>query len=254
MLATKRTIVVVAVLLVLVVHATMTLTGARNDQSPKKPDDVTPIQEGVLTEKQKAHSKLFKKYDDVTRGRKLRDLAAQSGDVDVVKGLPTVLVPESFNLQNYLRSLTCKADAVVVATVQSKSSQIIEEGTFVFTDYETRVDEVLKNPSTQINLTENITVTRVGGAVILNGHQIRAIDRRQEVLEVGSQYLLYLRFIPTTNSFRAFAGPSSEDTFQIFESKIKQTSGKLLPLARRTEDLATFMVLARSSTQSPCTN
>ena len=251
---TKRTFVVVAVLLVLVVPATMILTGAQNYQSPKKLDDATPIQEGVLTEKQKAHSKLFKKYDDVTRGRKLRDMVAQSGDVEVVKGLPTVLVPESLNLQDYLRGLTCKADAVVVATVQSKSSQIIEEGTFVFTDYEARVDEVLKSPSAQINPTQTITVTRVGGAVILNGHHVRATDHRQEVLDIGNQYLLYLRLIPTTTAFRAFAGPGSEDTFQIFGSKIKQNSGKLLPLARRSEDLNTFMVLARSATQSPCTN
>ena len=254
MLGPKRTFVVVAVLLVLVIPATMILTSARNYQSSKKPDDATPIQEGVLTEKQKAHSKLFKKYDDVTRGRKLRDLVAQSGDIDVVKVLPTVLVPESFTLEGYLKDLTCKADAVVVATVQSKSSQIIEEGTFIFTDYEARVDEILKSHSAQIKPTQSITVSRVGGAVILNGHHVRATDHRQEALGIGNQYLLYLRLIPTTNSFRAFAGPGSEDTFQVVGSKIKQTSEKLLPLARRTEDLDTFMVLARSATQNPCTN
>ena len=251
MQGTKKTFVVAVVLLVLVVPATVILTSARNYQSPKKPDDATPIQEGVLTEKQKAHSRLFKKYDGVTRGRKLRDLVAQSGDVEVVKGLPTALVPESFTLEGYLKDLTCKADAVVVATIQSKSSQIIEEGTFIFTDYEARVDEILKSHSAQINPTQSITVTRVGGAVILNGHHVRATDHRQEVLEVGTQYLLYLRLIPTTNSFRAFAGSSSEDTFQIFGSKIRQTSDKALPLARRSEDLNTFMVLARTATQNP---
>jgi hypothetical protein len=224
----------------------MILTGAQ-ERAPKKPDDATPIQEGVLTEKQKAHSKLFKKYGDVTQGRKLRDLVAQNGDVDVVKVLPTVLVPESFTLEGYLTDLTCKADAVVLVTVQARSSQIIEEGTFIFTDYEARVDEVLKSHSAQVNPTQSITISRVGGAVILNGHHVRAIDRRQELLEIGTKYLLYLRLIPATNSFRAFAGTSSEDTFQIAGSKIKQTSDKVLLLARRSEDLDTFMVLARTA-------
>jgi hypothetical protein len=93
---------------------------------------------------------------------------------------------------------------------KGKSSQMIEEGTFIFTDYEARVDEALKSYSAQINSTQAITVTRIGGAVILNGHHVRATDHRQEVLEIGNQYLLYLRLIPTTNSFRAFAGPGSE--------------------------------------------
>ena len=252
MMNKKGTNVLVLVLMLLALQATMVLTGARNDQ-PQKKDDATPIQEGVLTEKQKTHSKLFKRYEDVTRGRKLRELVAESGDVEVEKGLPTVLVPESFTLQNYLRDLTCNADAVVIATMQSKSSQIIEEGTFVFTDYEARVDEVLKSPSSQIDPARNITITRIGGAVILNGHHVRAIDHRQEVLDIGGQYLLYLRFITATNSFSAFAGAGSEDTFQIVGSKIKQTSRKPLPLARRTEDLDTFIVLARSASKSPCT-
>ncbi|HEV8370138.1 MAG TPA: hypothetical protein VGQ39_19455 [Pyrinomonadaceae bacterium] len=251
----KRVSLPIAALFVLALAATLTLIGAQNDQSSKKDDDATPIKEGVLTEKQKAHSKLFKRYEVVTRGRKLRDLVAESGDVDVVKELGDVLVPQAFNLQDYLKNLTCKADAVVVATVQTKSSQIIEEGTFVFTDYQVVVDEVLKSSSTPINPTQNITVTRVGGAVILNGHHVRATDHRQENLAVGGRYLLYLRFIPATSSFQAFANTASEDTFQLIGPKIKQTSAKALPLGQgESADLDTFMILARTATQSPCTN
>jgi hypothetical protein len=255
MLSKKRAFVLVAGLLVLVLHATITLPGARNEQSPKKPDDATLIQEGVLTEKQKAHSKLFKKYEDVARGRKVRDLVDERGDVELVKELGDVLVPNSTSLQEYLTNLTCRADAVVVGTVQSKSSQINEEGTFIFTDYQLLVSEVVKSGSTAINPPQNITVTRAGGAVILNGHHVKAIDRREELLAVGGQYVLYLRLIPVTSSFQAFVDPASEDTFKVIGSKIKQTSKKAIPLGpRQAIDLDTFIVLARTAAQSRCAN
>jgi hypothetical protein len=158
-------------------------------------------------------------------------------------------------MQGYLNELTCRADAVVIGKVQAKSSQLIEEGTFVFTDYEILVEAVLKSPLSQINQNGSITVTRVGGTVGLNGHIVRAIDHRQEPLAVGGEYLLYLRSISTTGSFQAFGDSASEDTFQITGGKIKQTSEKALPLGRRqTADLGSFMTQARLAVQSPCGN
>jgi hypothetical protein len=251
--STKRVLLLVAALSLLTLFTTMGLSGARNDQQ-KKRDDATPIQEGVLTEKQKAHSRIFKRYEGVTKGRKLRELVAESGDVEVEKGLGDVLVPDSLNLQDYLQNLTCKADAVVIGTVRSKSSQIIEEGTFVFTDYELAVDQVLKNTATEINPSQTITVTRVGGAVILNGHHVQAIDHRQEALALGGRYLLYLRFIPETGSFRAFADTASEDSYRLTGSKIIQTSGKAMPLGKRQADLTNFLLTARTAAEGPCTN
>ena len=260
MRSNKTALLLVAALSVSIVAAAITLTGAQNDRAPnaqssKKVDDATPIQEGVLTEKQKAHSKLFKRYEGVTRGRKLRDLVAESGDVEVVKELGTVLVPDSVNLQEYLKNLTCKADAVVIGKVQAKSSQIIDEGTFVFTDYQLTVDEVLKSAVTQVTPTQTLTVTRVGGAVILNGHHVRATDHRQEALSPGGRYLLYLRFVPETGAFRAFADTASEDTFQLLGSKIMQTSAKAMPLGKRqAAELEVFMLAARTAAEGSCAN
>jgi hypothetical protein len=45
-------------------------------------EEATPIQEGVMTQKQKEHSKLYK-GKAYTRGRKIADLVTEKGDVEV---------------------------------------------------------------------------------------------------------------------------------------------------------------------------
>lgn len=250
----KTHFLLLAALLVLPTIATVTLTGWAQDRSSSHGREIpTPVQEGQLTAKQMWHSKLFKRYDTVTGGRKLRDLVAERGDVEVVRVLGDVLVPANFSIQTYLNNLTCRADAVVVGTVDAKSSQLIEEGTFIFTDYELLVEEVFKSPPASIEQNANITVTRVGGFIGLNGHAVRAIDHNQERLRVGERYLLYLRSIPATGSFQAFANSASEDTFQISGRNIKQTSGKAMPLGKRSiADVDLFLTQAKLSIQSPC--
>jgi hypothetical protein len=247
----------------LIVFAVLALGGAtaaarfqvQSQKIPEGPvqEQATVIEEGQMTEKQRQHSKLFKRYESATGGRKLRELVAEKGDVGIVRDIGDVLVPASFNIQDYLSELTCAADAVVLGNVQAKSSQLIEEGTFVFTDYQISVEEVLKSRALPINKNATITVTRVGGVIALNGHTVRAVDHRQEPLSVGGRYLLYLRLIPTTGSFRAFADSASEDTFQVIGRKIVQTSEKALPLGRRhTTDVDNFMTQVKLAVQTPC--
>ena len=140
----------------------------RGDLEKQRLLDATPIQKGVMTAKQKKHSKIFKGYRDRA---KISDLMAQRGDIEIIQPVGNVRTPQSFNLDNYLQELSCKADAVVAGTVKSKASQINEDGTFVFTDYEFTSEEVLKNNAVApINSSTGITITRTGGAVKLNGH------------------------------------------------------------------------------------
>ena len=44
-----------------------------------------------------------------------------------------------------ITNLSCDADAIVVGEVTSKSSQLTEDQDFIFTDYELKVEEVIKN-------------------------------------------------------------------------------------------------------------
>lgn len=252
----KKTIsLVLAALTVTVMTAMANLPNkTQNSGAPAGQEEATPIQEGVMSERQKKHSKIFKRFEEATRGRKLRDLVAERGDVEVRETVGTTFMPKSFNLRQYLQDLTCEADAVVIGIVQSKSSQLIEEGTFVFTDYEVRAEEVLKNnvamPTGQ---SSEITVTRSGGTVKLNGHTVRAIDYRSEPLEVGARYLLYLKYIPETGAYRPFGNSMSDDTLRLSGEKVTQVSRKALPLGRRgVANVDTFMAEVRGALSDSC--
>lgn len=216
----------------------------------------TPIREGVMTGKQKKHSKIFGRFEAYTRGKKLRELVAERGDVYVIVPNGDVQLPASFNLHDFFLNLTCQADAVIIGTVKSKTSQIIEEGTFVFTDYELIVTDVLKNNvAAPIELNGSITYTSPGGAVELNGHVIRAVQRGRRPLQVGEDYLLYLKFIPETGAFKGFSNSRDSDTFQIKDGVITQVSDRPLPLGtKRTTAADAFMAEARAVLNQACKN
>ena len=214
----------------------------------------TLIQEGVMTDKQKKHSKIFKGFGVRNGGKKLRDIANEIGDVYLVNMVADGKLTTGFNLQQYLNRLTCESSAVVVATVLSKSSQLIDEGTFTFTDYELTVREVLKNNvAAPIQLNQTITYTSPGGAIKLGGKTISTVDYRGEPLQLGKQYLLYLNFIPDTGSYKGFSNEVDGDTFELVNGIIAQASKKLLPLgAKRTTDANEFMGAVRVAGYQAC--
>ena len=218
--------------------------------------EATPIQEGVMTEKQKKHSKLFGDFGLAAQGKKLRELVVERGDVYLVATVGNVITPRSFNLKDFLHNLTCQADAVVIGTVKSKASQIIEEGTFVFTDYELTVTDVLKNnPAAPIVPTNIITYTSPGGAVESNGHVIRAVNRSRDPLQIGENYLLYLKFIPETGAYKGFSSSRDGDTFQIKNGAVIQASDRLLPLGTKRSTVADgFMAEVYAVLSQPCSN
>ncbi|HVF48576.1 MAG TPA: hypothetical protein VNA19_00735 [Pyrinomonadaceae bacterium] len=222
---------------------------------PMPPEEATLIQEGVMTAKQKEHSKLFKGYTWFSDGKKIKDIAAQKdGEIEVNAPLEDTLRYPQPSLGEYLQKMTCEADAVVIASVKSKSSNLTESGTFLFTDYEVTVREVLKNQETApIRQGQDITVTRGGGAVKLNGRIIRAIDTNAGRLQVGREYLLYLRFVPATGAYRPFGNAISEDSFQIDGGKTAQISRKQWPLGQYAKaETDAFLGEAREALHSQC--
>jgi len=127
--------------------------------------EATRIQPGMMTEKQKEHSKLYKYYNIAHKGKKLVDRGKGIHDVRVVIGEPLsnpfqdLLTPQEF-----LHQLSCKSDAVVIVKVVDKESQLTEDEDFLFSDYSVKVIELLKNnEKDSIDLDSVLTVTRPGG-------------------------------------------------------------------------------------------
>ena len=188
-------------------------------ESPQQDQDsATQIQRGVMTEKQRAHSKLYKRYEST---QKIPDLVQrEKDDVEVYRLLPLGVDATGGSLPStseILRRITCNANAVVRGVVKDKSSQLTEGESFVFTDYEITVEEVLKN-NNAAPIGNEITLTRPGGTILLNGKRVRAIDESFQPLKVGGEYILFLRFLSETGTYTSI---ESGESFRIFKNKIK---------------------------------
>lgn len=217
-------------------------------QLPNK-EEPTPVQEGVMTGRQKKHAKLFKGYAALLKGKKLSDLPSETGEVNVQSMVGDMPLPRSFNLAEYLQQSACAADAVVIGTVSSKASQLTEDGSFTFTDYEVKVGEVLKdNPAAPLQVDGSITVTRAGGAVRLNGRTLRATDFAEKPLEANGRFVLFLKYLPETGAYRPYIGSVGDGSFQLRGEKLLQVSDEVLPLgAHRATDAAPFLAEVRSA-------
>jgi hypothetical protein len=167
-------------------------TSHQRTSATAKPNDATSKQEGKMTASQREHSKLYKAY---APGGNLRELAASSTtDVEVVNGIGQQAFSSNsapFNLRDYLREMARDSDAIVVGTVTTKASFLTADESFVFSDYDLNVEEILKDNSAQPIKLTSLTVTRPGGTVTVGGRAIHATDESLEPLALGNRYLLF---------------------------------------------------------------
>lgn len=228
---TTRLKLTFASLLALLTVAMMTNQYA---QSQSKPQGVrqaaSPVQSGRMTDKQRVHSR---RYNGLGLGRKLTEIPSEkktrNGDVDVsiVRGPGMPFSSGSEEPNSEIEKAAWKADAIVIGTIKTKASQLSEDETFVFTDYDISVDQVLKdNPVAPVQAASLITVTAPGGKILLDGRVIQAIDKSLEPFEIGGRYLLFLRFIPETTSYWVSGVDASA---QILD-------GQAVPLHERTAE------------------
>jgi hypothetical protein len=197
----------------------------------------TPVEEGVLTDKQKAHSKLYEAYE---RRIKIRDeLIKRQGELVLNRiSCPFLSMEPQPDL---ITELAQSSDAVLTGTVVSKSSQITTGGTYVFTDYELRVAEVFKDAATHtLRPDTTITVTRPGGKVLLFGQVAHFRDNWFKPLLPGRRYVLFLTYLPSTGAYQAV---NADGTFDITETRVESLSdGTVRPFER---ELTPFITKVR---------
>jgi hypothetical protein len=191
-----------------------------NGAADSPQEEATPVQLGVMTKKQREHSKLYRRYDT---GRKIADLLqTEKGDLwlsrlsplgaDLSNGVLPTLADE-------VKEIICSADVVVLGVVRSKLSQITEDCSFVFTDYGFSVEETLKgNNSSPVGPNQEITISRPGGTISINGRIVRALDESFQPLKIGSQYVLFLHSVPNAD---AYSSIDSGESFEILGDKLK---------------------------------
>lgn len=84
--------------------------------------------------------------------------------------------------------------AVVIGTVLSGNSFISKNRTAVYSDYQVRIDEVLKQgPTRTLAVGDQVVASRPGGAIHYpSGHRTNFLMIHHGLPEIGSQYILFL--------------------------------------------------------------
>ncbi len=220
------------------------------------------LQTGVLTEKQKHHSKLYKEY---RRDKKIPEQVAETNfdfgmtwGTGFPGGQPGVSPP---TFSERITKLTCEADAVVVGEVSSKSSQLTEDQDFIFTDYELKVEEVIKNnASDQMTPRGEITVTGPGGKIQINNRIVEAIDLSFPPLIVGERYLLFLKSTSIADGYKAV---NKESRFHLTDDGVETIpipipnrlkNAKNMPKPKNLGQASTFLSPVREAVASGCSD
>lgn len=212
-------LVIAAIAWLIPSNAAQTQVQTSSDQKT----DATPIQVGVMSEKQRVHSRLIERGDQYTAGRRLDDFVDGQPSGAYIEPPLEITSPDvpRLSFPDFIKNLMCEADAVVTAVVTDRTSQLTEQKKFVFTDYTMLVTEVYKG---HLDIAPNvgITVTRPGGKVSINGRIVTAVDSSYQLLESGKRYLLFLRYIPETGAYWS----ETKGTFLIDnDGLIPQTEG-----------------------------
>lgn len=203
----------------------------------------------------KERSQLVYKGANNPHSHKLRDIAAiAKGDVRIERelGLPS-LTPASgpFDLQTFLAKRACDAKAIVIGNVVNGTSQLTEDGSFIYTTYEFRIENVLKNnPSQSIIEGQMVNILRTGGTLELNGRRVVAEDKAAKSLEAGERYLLFLSYLPEKTAYVA-----DNLGYQIKREKtIKLTEQKLQQGLESGTDVQLFESYVREALSASCSS
>ncbi len=176
--------------------------------------EATPVQAIQMTAQQQGDSRLYRHYSG---GPSVRDLlSSQEGEYICFgrnTGLPGGLPDQPAKSQREaIRELVRSADAVVVGIVQDKTSLLTDTGDFIFTNYSLTPQEILKdNPADPIKKKTALTVSRPGGLIRIDDRVVEAVDEAFPLLQKGSRYVLFLRYIVTTGSYLALGSVATYD-------------------------------------------
>jgi hypothetical protein len=84
--------------------------------------------------------------------------------------------------------------AVIVGTVMNAQGFVSQDRTYVYSDFEVRVDEILKQDGkAKLSVGKTVVVSRIGGSVYFpSGHMRKYMVMGQGMPKIGSRYVLFL--------------------------------------------------------------
>lgn len=129
--------------------------------------DATPVQLGALTQTQRFHSRLHNGFGQNPAAKPISQwIASEKGHMEVLGRYVNgrMFLPPDYPQvpADYFGRLAHDSDAIVRGQTINKNSQITEDDSFLFTDYEVVVREVFKT-----NKTKPMNVGRMWGFLLL---------------------------------------------------------------------------------------
>lgn len=244
----KKTVLILLLLITGVVGILLFINTTQGQQSRQQDSEDVPtvVTRGKFTEKEKKYSEEYKKlYPD--RTEKLGEVVRYAkerksqGEVTVSLGIPmfpTVGLQPS--AREVLRNLSCEADAVVLGSVENKESHLTEDETWIYTEYDFSVDEIIKdNLALSIVLNDKIKITRPGGLIKLDNQVVRVQDSLYEQLKKNKKYLLFLKFVPSTQGYLV---SNVKGDFVLEGKRLKSLSQANIPNDLRSTDDYQFVL------------
>lgn len=139
-----------------------------------------------LFDKYKSHRRVFEKG-----GR----LSSFGDDIIPLGGRPALPSTTA-----KIREMACRADFIFSGTALSRKSMPIEDGTFLFSDYQFKVDRVVRS-ARPLSQGDVVVVTRPGGEVTGPGPAASSYRADFPRLPVGQPLLLMVVEIPGDSGF-----------------------------------------------------
>lgn len=171
------------------------------------------IPQSVLIGRIKANRSQYPQWD---KGHSLKDEVLATGH-DVVR--------RPIKLDDFVKCLNCPperdddnslvkfaargSDLVATGTVVGNISSLTTKNDFIFTDSEFKIDEIWRGSISPEVLDDSgtmdeITITSPGGRVKINTHRVEEYVSNRMSLQIGHKYLLFLKYLPESHSYKAF--------------------------------------------------
>lgn len=195
--------------------------------------DATPVQLGNLTMRQQIHGRLFNGVGKHVGGKTITEwIASYRGQrivlVTMLMGRQFLTSAEPPTAEDFFGRLAADSDAIILGRVTNKVSQITEDDSFLFTDYDVTVSEALKdNVFSRISKSSTVVVTCPGGKIVIDDVILKAGGNGDALLPVGEQdLLLFVKFIPETGAYKL---SQSNGAFELNGTSVRPLVS-LLPL------------------------
>jgi hypothetical protein len=174
-------------------------TGEQKQNPP--PDRTTPIS-AAMSDREREHARMFAQYK--TSVRIIDAGTSVHRNSTPYRGFGSRVPKQPFEA---LQALKCRSEAVFEGQVIGAKSLPIEDGTFLFTDYQVQVLRVFRAlDAGGAEFPRNgqvITLTRPGGRLSIDGKEVAATHDLFPLLKRTQTYFFFAKHIKASGAFHS---------------------------------------------------